>query len=150
MTDFWSVVRACLIQLNFMSSSWILEGRKGPFLFVSSTLTGSKAGWMLILSSLLPSLSDFMFLRECLQCVFLLGQNFIRLENASDSYSVLWCSTEVSVAVKTEGRNHKSGALQRIMRGREVKFSVRAHTDPTLIWVNVCKGIYTTMKIRAS
>lgn len=44
-------------------------------------------------------------------------------------------STEVSVAVKTEGRKHKPGALQRIVRG-EVKLSVHTHTELTLTGVS--------------
>lgn len=59
-------------------------------------------------------------------------------------------STEVSVAVKTEGRNHKPGALQRVVRGGGVKLSVHTHTETTPFGVSVCKGIYTTVKTRAS
>lgn len=60
-------------------------------------------------------------------------------------------STEVSVAVKTEGRNHKPGALQRVVMGvGDVKLSGHTYTETTLIGVSVCKGIYTAMKTRAS
>lgn len=140
MTDFWSLVRACLICVNFMSSSQMLEGKKGPFLFVPSTLTPSEAGKMLILSPLLPSLSEFTFLRECLQCVFLLGQNFYQVGKCMWFLSTSVMSTEVSVAVKTEGRNHKPGALQRVVRGGGVKLSVHTHTETTpleLVYVKV-------------
>lgn len=81
-----------------MSNKWELYEfflaagrRKSPFPSVPSTPIPSEVGKMVILSSLLPSLSELTFHSEYLQCVFLHGQNFLRLENAPDFYPFPQC-----------------------------------------------------------
>lgn len=133
MTDFWSGARACLIHVNFMNYSWILEGRKGLFLFVSSTLIPSEVAHFVtspalpfrvhISQRMSPVCVSTSKLYEAGKCIWFLSTSLM--------------STEVSVAVKTEERNHKPGVLQRIMRGGEVKLSVHTQRQLSLELVYV-------------